>query len=345
MNFIGEGDPGIPVVLGTRPARHRGRLASDHRQPVYVEANGYLYPAHGAQGLGQGVHRSASISGGERRSPTIIITNNQREEHSPVRPRPRSAHYAEYEDDEWEDRRHRSRGRHHRHQSRSQSPPPPDPPPDPAIAAQLRRLHDLEEKEREEEQRKRFEEEEALRRLKEVEKKKKEEEMKKAAIEEYNAKELEKAVKARKEKEENEKEFRERVKATFGKAGYSDESIERILENKGKEGHKEPKKIMDLSRPTYIKVHRKHLSPDTLDAYELPWDIDERDGNYIIIKRWIPEHEQDILFEHTRKLRESRPLRLTDTPHHVKKEHDTLYLVRKKSPGRRRSVSRSWMFT
>lgn len=268
MNFLGEGDP---VVLGTRPARHRGRLSSDHRQPVYIEANGYLYPANGAHGLGQGVHRSASTSGGGRRSPTIIITNNQREEHSPVRPRPRSAHWAEFEDDEWEDRRHRSRVRHHRRHSRSHSPPPPDP----VIEGKLRRLHDLEEKEREEERRRRFEEEEALRRLRDAEKKKKEEEMKKAAIEEYNAKELEKAVKARKEKEENETAFRERVKATFGKAGYSDESIERILENKGKEGHKEQKKVLDLARPTYIKVHRKHLSPDTLDKYELPWELDE----------------------------------------------------------------------
>ena len=31
-------------------------------------------------------------------------------------------------------------------------------------------------------------------------------------------------------------------------------------------------KELELSRPTYIKVHRKHLSPDTLDAYDLPWE-------------------------------------------------------------------------
>ncbi len=29
---------------------------------------------------------------------------------------------------------------------------------------------------------------------------------------------------------------------------------------------------MDLTRPTYIKVHRKHLSPYTLDLYDLPWE-------------------------------------------------------------------------
>ena len=139
----------------------------------------------------------------------------------------------------------------------------------------LRKLDELEKKEREEEQKRKFAEAEKLKRIAEEEKKKKEEEMKKAAIKEHTAKQLEKEAKDKKEKEEAEKEFRERVKATFGKAGYSDESIERILEREGKAGQEGPKKIMDLGRPTYIKVHRKHLSPDTLDAYELPWEFDE----------------------------------------------------------------------
>lgn len=52
-----------------------------------------------------------------------------------------------------------------------------------------------------------------------------------------------------------------------------------------------------------MKVHRKHLSPDTLDEYNLPWEFDDRDSRYIIIKRWIEEDFQDILFEHTRRLR------------------------------------------
>ena len=83
---------------------------------------------------------------------------------------------------------------------------------------------------------------------------------------------------------------------------------------------------MNLSRPTYIKVHQKHLSPETLDAYQLPWERDnvssfclsvdalidhyQNDPNYLIIKRWIPEKDQDILFEHTKALRMSNPERL-----------------------------------
>ena len=37
---------------------------------------------------------------------------------------------------------------------------------------------------------------------------------------------------------------------------------------------KRTSKVVNLSRPTYIKVHRKYLSPDTLDAYQLPWEWD-----------------------------------------------------------------------
>ena len=29
---------------------------------------------------------------------------------------------------------------------------------------------------------------------------------------------------------------------------------------------------LDLTRPTYIKVHRKYMSPETLDEYKLPWE-------------------------------------------------------------------------
>lgn len=34
-------------------------------------------------------------------------------------------------------------------------------------------------------------------------------------------------------------------------------------------------KELELSRPTYLKCHRKHLSPDSVEAYNLPWQWDE----------------------------------------------------------------------
>lgn len=268
------------MILGGRPGRNRGRINSDHQQ-VFLNVDGVLYPA---DALGQGIRRSASSSGHGRRSPTQIFISNSS--------RPRSVHYnIEESDDEWdthgqlkEERRHRQRGRshgHHEGHDRHPSPipvPPPThhhPPHDPELDAKLRKLDELEEKEREAERRRKYAEEQALKRMAEEERKRKEEELKKATIAEYNAKQLEKAAKEKKDKEEAEKEFRERVKTTFGKAGYSDENIERILQREGNGGHEGQKKILDLTRPTYIKVHRKHLSPDTLDAYGLPWEFDE----------------------------------------------------------------------
>ncbi|KAF7502972.1 hypothetical protein GJ744_004759 [Endocarpon pusillum] len=58
-----------------------------------------------------------------------------------------------------------------------------------------------------------------------------------------------------------------------------------------------------IKRPTWIKSHRKYIDPETLDAYELPWQWDLEDSNYIIIKRYINEELQEELFDHTRKLR------------------------------------------
>lgn len=266
---------GVPVILGTRPGRHRARLSSDHhRQQIYVDSNGLLVPA--TTGLDHEVQRSASSSGHGRRSPTqIFITNTQREEHSPVRPsRHRSVRY-EIDEDDWDERAH-SPHRHERRRARRRESRSPSPRPlNPEMEAKLKKLDQLEEKEREAERKRRFEEEQALKKFAEEKKKEQEEKMKKDAIEADRIKQLEKAVKEKKAKEEADKEFRERVKTTFGNAGYSDESIERILQKEGKGGHEGQKRIMDLSRPTYIKVHRKHLSPDTLDAYSLPWEFDD----------------------------------------------------------------------
>jgi hypothetical protein len=93
----------------------------------------------------------------------------------------------------------------------------------------------------------------------------------------------------------------------------------------------------------------KYLLPDTLNAYNLPWDWDELDGNYIIIKTYISKELQEELFAHTRRLREPRePKLLTETSStHTElrvndRNRDKMYLVRKKSPAPNR---RSWILT
>ncbi|KAJ6102931.1 hypothetical protein N7486_005358 [Penicillium sp. IBT 16267x] len=61
------------------------------------------------------------------------------------------------------------------------------------------------------------------------------------------------------------------------------------------------------------KVHRKHLLPETLNAYNLPWEWDEGDSRYLIIKRWITEDFQEELFAHTKRIRKGKTLTEKDT--------------------------------
>ncbi|OCL04161.1 hypothetical protein AOQ84DRAFT_391740 [Glonium stellatum] len=67
-------------------------------------------------------------------------------------------------------------------------------------------------------------------------------------------------------------------------------------------------------RPTFIKIHRRYLSTETLDYYNLPWEIDPTDKNYVIIMRLLDERETDVLFEHTRRLRANSRGRRTKVP-------------------------------
>lgn len=317
MNFPGdEIVGGIPVILAGRPARNRPRQFSEHahREVVYFQDTRRLLDPTAAAAFGSGLQRSRSAAGHGRHSPTQIVINNSPRD----RRRSQHVYYYEDDSWDEEDRAPRHRGRRHgRSHSRRRESPTPSPLREAEIEKQveleqrLKKLDLLEQKEKEEEHRRiykqeqiikaakeaeekqkvedmkkkaveeynmRYKQEQALKAEKAAAEKKKEEELKKKAIEEYNQKQAEKAAKEKKDKEEADKVFRDRVKKTFRDAGYSDESIERMLANEGKGEKEEKKKIMDLTRPTYIKVHRKHLSPDTLDAYSLPWEWDEVSG-------------------------------------------------------------------
>lgn len=72
----------------------------------------------------------------------------------------------------------------------------------------------------------------------------------------------------------------------------------------------------------------------------------QHDSNYIVIKQWIPEHDQIILFDHTKKQKERKMITDSNTVE-VRRERDNLLLVRKKSPARSRSRSKSrpWILT
>ena len=137
----------------------------------------------------------------------------------------------------------------------------PSPDYDSEFEKKMRKLEELEEKEKEDQAREKYEEESIVK--KNTEK----------VIEELN-----RMKKKEKAKKEADKEFIERVKKTFVQAGYDEERIDEILKKEEKEkehGHGKEIKISDLSRPTYIRVHRKHISLETLNEYKLPWHWDD----------------------------------------------------------------------
>ncbi|KAH6706264.1 hypothetical protein BKA61DRAFT_739238 [Leptodontidium sp. MPI-SDFR-AT-0119] len=67
-----------------------------------------------------------------------------------------------------------------------------------------------------------------------------------------------------------------------------------------------PPSSNDGFRPTYTRMARKHLSVETLGHFAVDFQLDEENPDFLLVKRCVPEHEQDKLWEHTRRLRESR---------------------------------------
>ncbi|KAL8406594.1 hypothetical protein RB596_005172 [Gaeumannomyces avenae] len=68
--------------------------------------------------------------------------------------------------------------------------------------------------------------------------------------------------------------------------------------------------------PVYTKIARRHLSLETLKTFNIAFEIDPQDPSYFIIKRWVPEEEQDRLWQHTRTIRDRRGVSTPmDIPH------------------------------
>ncbi|KKY27590.1 putative myosin heavy [Phaeomoniella chlamydospora] len=237
----------------------------------------------------------------------------------------------------------------------------------------LERLEEIEREEHEEHMRRELKRKLRLERLEAEAKAREEEEDEKERRKQYIAdwkrEEAEKKEKEKKKKEQEDREFEQKVKEKFLKAGYSVDHIEAILKEK-REKKQEESLAVDVSRPTWIKVHRKYLHPETLEAYGLPWDFYEKDTNYVVIKKYISQSLQDELFEHTRTMKSKKlilapeaptgliekdtvtTLKVADSTH---RDKDKMYLVRNKSQTRSKSRNRSgsavdvkrrsWIFT
>ena len=282
--------------------------------PYYWGTNGYLIPA-AAYGDGLHRTRSATNNRPAQVTIINDNIAYDDHSPSPRRPRSarreREYHYEHY-DDHYERSPSHSRVRHPRrtpsphHEHHDQQLQHHHPPPDFETERRLKKLEDLERAEeehrlkvhaeeqlllehaREEKEKAERKKAAALEAAKEEQekarKKKEEDEFKKKTIEEWEIKQKEEAEKKKKAKEKEEEEYKERMRKTLHNNGYSDDEIEKIIKQgeKGKvksTGHPHPAVhptgAISIARPTFLKVNKKYLDPETLNAYEIKWDWDD----------------------------------------------------------------------
>jgi hypothetical protein len=138
----------------------------------------------------------------------------------------------------------------------------------------LAKLKILEEEERKRQEQKRVKEEVERAKYQEAydlaQKKKREKELLEEAQREEDAK---KAREAKQKKEEDRK-FAEKFIAQLLSLGYTEEQAKAMLERR-RDKEQGGSMIMELSKPTWIRIHRKYLAMETLQFYSLPWEWDE----------------------------------------------------------------------
>ncbi|CAD6447628.1 7d8af07a-a5ec-43d5-8171-8b239201bf8c [Sclerotinia trifoliorum] len=144
-------------------------------------------------------------------------------------------------------------------------------------------------------------------------------------IEKFKKQEADRLARERHEREEREREYQRRLHEDLHKAGLNEQQIVAVKEGKALPPpvvqmparppptpspvqHAHPQYQIQPAgpRPTYTRMSRKHLSLETLRVYGISYEFDREDPEYLLIKRWVPEEEQDILWTHTRQLRETR---------------------------------------
>lgn len=347
---------------------HRGRASpqpvvySEHRRPArpvyYQHGSSYLEPQYNTSGL----HRSRST--GHRQSPPpqpVIINKIYNEErydeeviddrsaYLQLAPRPRARSRSRSRAPSFaSSSRHSSRDEYELEKTRKELEMFKLKAEREEEAKRLKKELELEKlrKEREEEEEKKRskkEAEEAVEKWKRDEFRRKEREKKEEeeAIEKFKRKQ----EKEKREKEEREKEYQHRLEDDLRKAGYDDRAIAVVTKKE---------KAIDPNRPTFTRMSRRHLSIETLNAYRIDYEFDVvssrdlclrrranqlQDPNYVLIRRWVPEYEQDFLWNHTREIRERRQPVLVAIEGKKKHGDVEFEFVRKKEHKRKTSPS------
>jgi hypothetical protein len=277
-----------------RHSRH-GSVASSHHhhhdhlhQPAAYAGPAYAGPAYAAPAYAAPAYAGSSLAvpvvdvGGRKRAsstsglpqPNIIINadgGSRSRSRERTRPRSRSRGRRYHDDDDMFEEIIERRGRI----SRSPSPYYRM---DYETRKAMDKLKILEDEKADEEAQKKYkaamEIKRAREQLEKAEAEEKRKEAAKKAIEDWQREEDAKKAKAKKEQEEVDKKVEEQLRGKLTRAGYSHSEIEKML-SKGEDDKAHRNEIiLARHRPTYIKVHKKYLLPETLDAYQLPWSYD-----------------------------------------------------------------------
>ncbi|SMR45138.1 unnamed protein product [Zymoseptoria tritici ST99CH_3D1] len=136
---------------------------------------------------------------------------------------------------------------------------------------------------------------------------------------------LQKEKKEKQEREEREEEerFQSEMRKRLANMGYTQQTIDILVdEEKAKKFKKQVESKHNTTTtalvagepfrppraPVYPKIHREYLSVETLKYYQIPWEYDRSNPEYIIILRDMDKHGTDMLFEHTSRLRSGKLL-------------------------------------
>jgi hypothetical protein len=137
-----------------------------------------------------------------------------------------------------------------------------------------RQLDALKEREIQAEKEKRIAEELELKRLKkeqeEADERDRLEQIEKDAIERYKQQEMKRIAHEEKQKEHMEREYKRRFQEDLINSGLDEKAIAAII-NKQKVPEALP---APNERPTYTRMNRRHLSIETLRAFQFEYDID-----------------------------------------------------------------------
>ena len=107
-------------------------------------------------------------------------------------------------------------------------------------------------------------------------KREEEKRLKKLAVEEWQAAEDKKKKEAKEKEAEKEKIGKEYMRQQLRKDGYTEEEIEQMMTAKQEKKRDRSPSVVSTqivigSRPTFLKVHKDHIDPITLDHYKIKW--------------------------------------------------------------------------